>query len=145
MQCVASNPVLTVDYTGPIAVSGYATGTVEGSFTAIWGEASDDKMSFTIDIGVADLDPRYTEWAGNYYWGISLVIDNCDTSYTWGDSFFEVSYVDDEQNTIDVSALEDAAYIRDPDTGICREYGSRDGANSSIVECNCLSCMHSVR
>ncbi|CAN0489959.1 unnamed protein product, partial [Ectocarpus sp. 8 AP-2014] len=96
-NCVSSNPVVTLDFTGPIATSGTATG---ADFTKISGDVSDDQMSLTFDIGEADLDPIYwlTETVDQYYWYYFVYVDNCDTSYTWSDNFVQLSYVDDEQN-----------------------------------------------
>ncbi|CAN0564306.1 unnamed protein product [Ectocarpus sp. 12 AP-2014] len=78
-------------------------------------------MSLNFDIGEADLDPVYwlTGTVDEYYWYFSVYVDNCDTSYTWNDNFVQLSYVDDEQNTIDLSGFEDISFIDEPDTGMC--------------------------
>ncbi|CBJ30862.1 conserved unknown protein [Ectocarpus siliculosus] len=111
-NCVSSNPIVTIDFTGPIVSGGYASGS-----STLWGDASDDQLSLTFDMG--ELDQRYSESGGYYYWLFNLYLDNCDTSYTWDDNFVQLSYVDDEQNAIDLSAFEDPYYIEEPDTGIC--------------------------
>ncbi|CAN0069455.1 unnamed protein product, partial [Ectocarpus sp. 6 AP-2014] len=114
-DCVASNPIVTVDFTAPIVNSGVASATIEGNSTTVYGEVSDDQMSVTFGMGESGVDPSSYDsgWSG-----FLVSLDNCDTSYTWSDNFFEVSYVDDEQNTIDLSAFEDPD-IEIPDTGIC--------------------------
>ncbi|CAM9951075.1 unnamed protein product [Pylaiella littoralis] len=117
-NCVSSNPVVTVDYAGPIANRGYAGGTIDGNRRGISGDVSDDGASLTFDMGESNLDPTYSEAGGYYYWSFQLWPYNCDTSYTWSDSFVQLSYVDDEQNTIDLSEFEDP-YISGPDTGTC--------------------------
>ncbi|CAM9198809.1 unnamed protein product [Ectocarpus sp. 8 AP-2014] len=68
---------------------------------------------------MGEVDQGYDASDGFYYWSFELYLDNCDTSYTWDDNFVQLSYVDDEQNTTDLSAFEDADYIDEPDTGIC--------------------------
>ncbi|CAB1105166.1 unnamed protein product [Ectocarpus sp. CCAP 1310/34] len=114
-DCVASNPIVTVDFTAPIVNSGVASATIEGNLTTVYGEVSDDQLSVTFGMGESGVDPSSYDsgWSG-----FLVSLDNCDTSYTWSDNFFEVSYVDDEQNTIDLSAFEDPD-IEIPDTGIC--------------------------
>ncbi|CBJ48515.1 WSC domain containing protein [Ectocarpus siliculosus] len=111
-NCAASNPIVTVDFTGPIATSGYAYGT---DSTSMSGNVSNDQSSFTFEIGEADLDPYYSTYGGGYYfWQLYLYLDNCETSYTWSDNFVQLSYIDDEQNTIDLSGSEDP-FIHDSD------------------------------
>ncbi|CAN0347709.1 unnamed protein product [Ectocarpus sp. 6 AP-2014] len=112
--CVSSNPIVTADFTGPIASWGYTS----GSDGELYADLSDDQLSLTFDIGEADLDPTYVESEDYYYWHFALSLDNCDSSYTWSDNFVQLSYVDDEQNTIDLSVFEDPD-IDEPDTGIC--------------------------
>ncbi|CAM9291102.1 unnamed protein product [Ectocarpus sp. 12 AP-2014] len=126
--CVSANPIVTVDFTGPIASWGYTTGS-DGELDA---DISDDQLSLTYDIGEADLDPVSVESEDYYYWHFALHLDNCDTSYTWSDNFVQLSYVDDEQNIIDLSVFQDPD-IDEPDTGICREYGPIGSANCSIA------------
>lgn len=121
VQCVSSNPMVTVDFTEPIVSSGSAGGYLQDVlYVNLSGDVSDDQMSVTIDMG--NLDPIYSDAGGYYYWTMYVGLDNCDTSYTWSDNFFELSYVDDEQNIIDLSGFENP-YIYDPDTGTCGEYG----------------------
>ncbi|CAM9558287.1 unnamed protein product [Ectocarpus sp. 12 AP-2014] len=125
-NCVSSNPVVTLDFTAPIATSGDAYGYVEGDSTSISGDVSDDQLSITFDMGEAGLDPFYvlTETQDHYYWYFWVILDNCDTAYTWSDNFVQLSYVDDEQNIIDLTGFEDPN-IDETDTGTCCEYGSR--------------------
>ncbi|CAN0265590.1 unnamed protein product, partial [Ectocarpus fasciculatus] len=113
-DCVSTNPIVTAEFTGPIANFGYTT----GSGDSLDADRSDDRMSLTFDIGEAGLDPIYVESEDYYYWHFALYFYNCDTSYTWSDNFVQLSYVDDEQNTIDLSVFEDPD-IDEPDTGIC--------------------------
>lgn len=120
--------MVTVDYTGRIITSGYVTGVTEGIETSIWGDVSDDQTSITFNMGESGVDPTYHALGGYYYWFVLVKLDNCDTSYTWSDAFVQLSYVDDEQNTIDLSNFEDPG-ISGPDTGICREYDSVYGGN----------------
>ncbi|CAN0113075.1 unnamed protein product [Ectocarpus sp. 12 AP-2014] len=112
-NCVSSNPIVTVDFTGPIVTRGNTYGG-NGIF---WGDVSDDQFSLTFDMG--EVDPIYEQSDDFYYWEFVIYLDNCDTSYTWGDNFVQLSYVDDEQNTTDLSAFEDPNDIDEPDTGIC--------------------------
>lgn len=123
---------MTVDYAGPIVAD--TRHHVDGHYTdQLYGEVSDNQTSVTFDTRGADLDPRYHSTSGYYYWNFWLYsLDNCNTSYTWSDNFVELSYVDDELNTIDLSALEDAS-TSGPDTGTCRECGSRDDTNPSVA------------
>lgn len=120
MQCTASNRILTVDYSGPIANSGIATGTIDGDQTSISGEISDDQTRITFDMGAAGLDPYYYGTLGETYF--TLYPASCDTSFTWSDNFLQVSYADDEGNTLDLSAFE-SPIVFGPDTGTCRECG----------------------
>ncbi|CAN0142932.1 unnamed protein product, partial [Ectocarpus fasciculatus] len=97
-----------------IVTRGYARGS---SSSLNWGDVSDDQLSLTFDIG--EVEPTNYESESYDYWFFGLYLDNCDTSYTWGDNFVQLSYVDDEQNTIDLSGLEDPFHIDEPDTGTC--------------------------
>lgn len=126
LQCVASNAIVEVEFTAPIASWGAAWGIRDGDTGNIYGDVSDDKFSVAFDMGESDLDPVYLE-AGFYNYWFAIYLDNCDTSYTWSDNFVQVSYVDDEENTIDLSAFDDPD-IYDPDTGTCCKYGSGHGA-----------------
>ncbi|CAM9959638.1 unnamed protein product [Ectocarpus fasciculatus] len=119
-NCVSSNPVVTLDFTAPIARSGDAYGYIEGDSTSISGDVSDDQLSITFDMGEAGLDPFYvlTQTQDHYYWYFWVILDNCDTAYTWSDNFVQLSYVDDEQNIIDLSGFEDPN-IDETETGIC--------------------------
>lgn len=118
LQCVSTNAIVTVEYSGPIAKSA----TIYDSDTReqIPGIVSDDQRSVTIDMSAAT--PRYSSY---YYWNLRLDINNCDASYTRGDNFVQLSYVDDEENIIDLSGFETPSFIDGPDTGVCGECGSR--------------------
>ncbi|CAB1106474.1 unnamed protein product [Ectocarpus sp. CCAP 1310/34] len=83
----------------------------------LWGDVSDDQLTLTFNMG--EVDQGYDAPDSFYYWSFELYLDNCDTSYTWDDNFVQLSYVDEEQNTTDLSAFEDADYIDEADTGIC--------------------------
>lgn len=124
MKCVASNPIVTANYDGPIAKSGLVWGTIiEGDFTSISGDVSEDEKSVTFDLGESNLDATYFESGGHYYWNFFLFVDNCETSYTWSDEFVQLSYIDYEENTIDLSAFENPD-ILGPETEICCEYNA---------------------
>ncbi|CAB1099678.1 unnamed protein product [Ectocarpus sp. CCAP 1310/34] len=47
------------------------------------------------------------------------------------DNFFQLSYVDDEQNVIDLSGFDTPDDIFAPANGVCREYGLRNEANAT--------------
>ncbi|CAN0235550.1 unnamed protein product, partial [Ectocarpus sp. 12 AP-2014] len=113
-NCVSSNPIVTADFTGPIVTRGFAS---SSDNNPLEGEVSDDQLTLTFNMG--EVDQGYDASDGFYYWSFEFHLDNCDTSYTWDDNFVQLSYVDDEQNTTDLSAFEDADYIDEPDTGIC--------------------------
>ncbi|CAM9603285.1 unnamed protein product [Ectocarpus fasciculatus] len=113
-DCVSSNPIVTVDFTAPFVTSGYAAG---GGYVHTSGDVSDDQYSITFEVG--EVGEWYDRFDGYTYRYFDIYLDNCDTSYTWGDNFVQLSYVDDEQNIIDLSAFEDPTSIDEPDTGIC--------------------------
>ncbi|CAN0140511.1 unnamed protein product [Ectocarpus sp. 12 AP-2014] len=115
-NCVSSNPIVTVDFTEPVGRGVSVRGYLQGIYLGLSGDVSDDEMSVTIDM--ADLDPAYSDGGGYYYWTVYVSLDNCDTAFTWSDDFFQLSYVDDEVNTIDLSGFENP-HIVDSDTGIC--------------------------
>lgn len=123
VQCVASNPVVKVDFAGPITLEGSVYGEiVSGDYGWVSGDVSDDLASITFDTSVSGLDSHYYEAGISYF---RFVVDNCDTAFTWSDNFFELSYVDDEQNTIDLYGVENPDDIFGPDNGACGEHGSR--------------------
>lgn len=121
LQCTSTNPIATFELVAPIATDGSAYG--EDAFMS--GEVSDDQSSITFDL--SELEPNFIDDIFDYRF--TLYLDNCDTAYTWSDNFFQMSYVDDERNSIDVSRFEGRyPTIIGPDTGTCREYGAWDRA-----------------
>lgn len=130
---------MTLDYTGPIAK---ADTTLSG-YSEVSGDPSDDGTSVIFDLRDTWIDPVVD--TSGYYWNVKLGLDNCDTGYTWSDNFFQLSYVDDEQNIIDLSEFENpSTWDKDSgeltnvmdsnvDTGICCEFDPRDDNNSNTV------------
>lgn len=124
VQCIVSNPTVTLDFAAPIVILSHMGGrTDDGDYAGILGDESEDGTRVTFDM--ADLNPAYNEAGGYYYWLVELAYFNCDTSYTWDDNFVHFSYEDDDVANsfdMDVSAFE-TPFINGPDTGICRECG----------------------
>lgn len=122
VQCTVSNPTVTLDFAEPIVVLGHLGGrTDDGDYAGLIGDESEGGTRVTFDM--SDLNPAYSEAGGYYYWILELGLDNCDTAYTWDDNFIHLSYEDETENfEMDVTTFEDP-YIRNPDTGICRECG----------------------
>ncbi|CAN0447092.1 unnamed protein product [Pylaiella littoralis] len=115
-DCIASNPIVTVDFAGPIVIDG----TVYGGNEEISGDVSDDKTSVVFDTTTTpDLGPAWVPIGESYLWYFSFYVDNCDTGFTYSDNFFQVSYVDDEANIIDLSGFETPDDIFAPSNGIC--------------------------
>lgn len=95
---------MTVDFAGPIAIKGSVTG---DSSTDMLVEANpSDLASITFDIGEYGLDPYFNPWEDSYYgWRFFVFVNACDTSGAWNDNFLQLSYTDDENNTVDMSAF----------------------------------------
>lgn len=130
MQCVASNPIVTVDFAGPITIEGTVYGeTGFGGSGWISGDVSDDLATVIFDTSVSGLDSHDNEAGISYF---RFVVDNCDTAFTWSDNFFQLSYVDDELNTIDMSGVENPDDIFGPDNGACGEFGKYVGARPNV-------------
>eukprot|EP00903_Cladosiphon_okamuranus_P015619 g14423.t1 len=86
----------------------------------ISGDISDDRTSVVFDTtGDPDLGPAWVSIGESYLWYIRFFVDNCETGFTYSDDFFQVSYVDDEQNVIDLSGFETPDGIFAPANGIC--------------------------
>lgn len=119
MQCTVSNPIVKVDFAGPIVIDG----AVHSGTEYISGDVSDDKTTVVFDTASdLDLGPAWVPIGDSYLWYFSFYVDNCDTGFTYSDNFFEVSYVDDEGNVLDLSGFESPDSIFAPASGICREY-----------------------
>ncbi|CAM9878804.1 unnamed protein product, partial [Pylaiella littoralis] len=56
VECTSSNAILTLDYTGPIAMASTLAGDDK---TEISGDVSDDQTSVMFDIGQSGLDPSF--------------------------------------------------------------------------------------
>ncbi len=107
---------MTIDVIGPeVSRAPWGWGTYKSETIA----ANHTRFSFS------NYELAYNPSEGWYsaYFSVSG-IDNCDPKYTWSDNFIQVSYVDDEQNTIDLSSLDNLFIMPPGDTGTCREYGS---------------------
>lgn len=132
VQCTVSNPIVKVDFAGPILIDGYVGGYVRiGRGDNPAGEVSDDRTSIVFDTtSDPDLGPSYYSTGESFRWDFTIYVDNCDTGFTYGDNFFFLSYVDDEQNVTDLSGFETPDDIFAPANEICRKYGLRDEANA---------------
>ncbi|CAN0347669.1 unnamed protein product, partial [Ectocarpus sp. 6 AP-2014] len=75
-NCVSSNPIVTVDFTGPIVSAGLASSSDNIPFE---GDVSDDQLTLTFNMG--EVDQGYHASDSFYYWSFELYLDNCDTSY----------------------------------------------------------------
>lgn len=131
-----SNPIVEVKFAGPILIGGVVGG-YSGAFSTNdnpAGEVSDDRTSVVFDTtSNPDLGISWYSDVESFRWSFTIYVDNCDTGFTYNtvydDNFFELSYVDDEQNIIDLSGFETPDDIFAPANGICRKYGLRDEAN----------------
>eukprot|EP00903_Cladosiphon_okamuranus_P019191 g17651.t1 len=116
IDCIVSNPIVKVDFAGPMVIDG----TVHSGTDFISGQVSDDRTSVLFDTtSDRDLDPAWVPIGESYLWYFRFNVDNCDTGFTYRDNFFELSYVDDEQNIIDLSGFDTPDDIFAPANGIC--------------------------
>lgn len=117
-QCASTNAVLTVDIISGPAVSSPGVLLHPGDGVSI----SDDRKRIVFDIGEGG---TFINSGGGYYsWFVRVSMDNCNPTYTWSDMDIQMSWVDDEQNIVDLSDLENPR-IGDgqEDIGVCRECG----------------------
>lgn len=132
-----SNPIVQVDFAGPMVIDG----AVHSGTEWISGDVSDDSTSVVFDTtSNLDLGPTWVPGGESYLWYFNFYVDNCDTGFTYSDNFFQLSYVDDEQNVIDLSGFDTPDDIFAPANGVCREYGLWDEANAmNDVVCGTIS------
>ncbi|CAN0018604.1 unnamed protein product, partial [Ectocarpus fasciculatus] len=115
-DCTVSNPIVKVDFAGPIVIDGAVYSGTED----ISGDVSDDQTTVVFDTtSDLDLGPAWVPIGDSYLWYFTFYVDNCDTGFTYSDNFFEVSYVDDEGNVLDLSGFETPDDIFAPASGIC--------------------------
>ena len=111
-QCTATNPVLTVEVTGLPLISAAKDGDEPIS------SVSGDVTTITFDLS----ERTDYNYSGTWYeWRFVISLrDACNLHYTWSDDFIQMSYVDDEQNSLNMFGVERLSIIG-PDTGYCRE------------------------
>lgn len=118
---------MTLEFNEPIVTKGF----VYGEETWVYGQVGADMKSITITKDGFAYDP-----AGEYIAKLWIDLDVCDTSLIWSDFFDKISYVDDQNNSLDSSAIEEPQRwgIFD-DNGACGEHDQNRGALLS----KCLS------
>lgn len=111
---------MTLEFNAPVVTRGFFLGEVGGF---VYAEVGADKDRITFN---KDEFSLYDANSNGYYANIRVYFDVCDSSTNWSEIFDKISYTDDQNNNIDLSAMEEPSHVATglSDDGVCSEYTS---------------------